>query len=505
MKMAYQIVIVDDDDVVRNGLAEIVDWKRCGFQVAAVLKDGLEAITYLEEHQVDVVLSDIRMTFVSGLSLAKHIYEKQIPVKVLLISGHQEFELAKEALRYNVQDYLLKPTDLDEVYRVFNALKEQLDQERSEKNRIAQDKEMWSHMMQYLKDRYLPHLLFDTFADEEELIRQFEMIGININPKINACASISITWTSASPVVSVQRALQHSLSEHSSAVTLLPFGPPGNPLTFLAVCADSERGELAEEIGRIFDQASSRLTSLIGLIINWHVNSVHATMIDFLVEHRAARKRIGPLSVAQLQQWKEDKRRWTTCLEAEDYEEAGRLLEQYLVSYGGEQIDTVKSMLIQLFGSMDAVYAADSGSNRLMQLCKSEDIGEIKKISKSLIEEMSRRESEGHYETERKVITQAKQYVKTNLGKDITLQEVADHVYLNPVYLSRLFKKETGKSFTDYVTELRMNQAAHLLRNTNMKIYEICEQAGYRDVRHFYKLFKKYSSCSPSEYRERQG
>lgn len=502
---AYRIIIVDDDEEVRNGLAEIVDWKRCGFQVAAVLKDGEEAIRYLEDHQVDVVLSDIRMTFVSGLSLAKHIYEKRIPAKVVLISGHQEFELAKEALRYNVHDYLLKPTDLDEVYRVFRSLKEQLDREWSDRNRLAQDKEMWSQMMQYLKERYLPHLLFDTHAEVEEIMRQFEMIGLNIDPKTCACALVRITWPSASTADSVQRALLHSLSEHSSAVTLLPFGPAGNPLTMLAICADPERGELADEIGRLFAQASSRLRSLLGLAIEWQVNAVYTIMTDFLEEQRSMRMYTGPLSDVQLQQWKEDKRRWNTYLGAEQFEEAGRLLEQVLVTYGGNQIDTVKSMLIQLFGSMDAVYAADSGSARLMQLCKSEDMGEMKRISELLLREMSRKEAEAHAETERKVITQAKQYVMINAGKDISLHEVAEHVYLNPVYLSRLFKMETGKSFSDYLTGIRMNQAALLLRNTNMKIYEICEQAGYKDVRHFYKLFKKYSGCSPSEYRESKG
>lgn len=277
---AYQLLIVDDDKEVREGLTQIVDWESCGFQVVSALKDGEDGIRYLESHQVDVVLSDIMMTFVSGLSLAKHIYEKKLPTKIVLISGYQEFNLAKEALRYQVHDYLLKPTDLDEVYRVFHSLKEQLDQERADRERLMQDKEL---LNQRLRDEHIGH-------DE--------------------------------------------LDEHNE---------------------HNEHNELT-----------------------------------------------------------------------------------------------------------------------------------------------------GHTETERKVISQAKQFVKENLGKVISLNEVADHVYLNPVYLSRLFKIETGSSFTDYVTKVRMEQAADLLRNTNMKIYEICEQAGYKDVRHFYKLFKKHAGYLPSEYRERR-
>ncbi|TLS49003.1 response regulator [Paenibacillus antri] len=502
---AYRILIVDDDEEVRNGLAEIVDWKSCGFQVAAVLKDGEEAIRYLQDARVDVVLSDIRMTFVSGLHLAKHIYEHRIPAKVVLISGYQEFELAKEALRYNVQDYLLKPTDLDEVYKVFRGLKEQLDQERLDRNRLAMEKEMREQMVRYLRERYLPHLLLDTTADEEEIMRQFEMIGLNIDPSTCACAPVRIDWTPASPADTVQRALLGGLIENASTVTLLPYGPIDRPLTMLAVGVDPEKGELTEEIERIFRQASSRLRSLIGLTIEWRVETVYGRLIDFLEEQRSLRLRTEPTTDGRPRQWKEDKRRWIECLEAGKYEEAGRLLKLYLATYGGERIDDVKSILIQLFGSLSAVYAAESGSARLMQLCKSEDLKEIERISESLLQGLSRREEEAgmNAETERRVISKAKQYIRENLGKDLTLSEVADFVYLNPVYLSRLFKLETGSGFSDYVTEVRMNLAAQLLRDTNLKIYEICEKAGYKDVRHFYKLFKRYAGFSPSEYRER--
>ncbi|WJH33661.1 helix-turn-helix domain-containing protein [Paenibacillus sp. CC-CFT747] len=445
------------------------------------------------------------MTFVSGLSLAKHIYETRLPVKVVLISGYQEFELAKEAIRYNVQDYLLKPTDLDEVYRVFRSLKEQLDKERSEQNQQEAKKEMWHQMLRYLKDRYLPHLLFDTLADDREIRRQFEMIGMNLDPKACACTPVRLSWTTAAPAEAVQRTLLHSLAESSSAITLLPLGPAGNPLTMLAISLDPEQEPLSIAASRILSLAAARLRSLIGLTIDWQVEHVYPALSEFLEEYRSLRMQSGPLSVSRLRQWKEDKRRWTELLEEGRYEKAGQLLDHYMVHYGRDQIDLLKSILIQLFGSLDSVYAHDSGSARLMQLCKSENPEEIKQISHSLLKELGRREAGGSAETERKVITQAKQFVKANAGKEITLQEVANHVYLNPVYLSRLFKLETGESFSDYVTNIRINQAAHLLQNTNMKIYEVCEQAGYKDVRHFYKLFRKYKGCSPSEYREGLG
>lgn len=269
----HRLLIVDDDKGVREGLTRIVDWEGCGFQVIAALKDGEEAIEFIKSHQVEAVLTDIMMTFVSGLSLAKFIYNEKLPVKVVLISGYQEFELAKEALRYQVYEYLQKPTDVDEVYRVFRGLKEQLDQDHMEKRKLA------------------------------------ELLG-------------------------------------------------GHP---------------AQQF---------------------------MTAMNLEAQERSA-------------------------------------------------------------------------------------------------------DGEKTHESERKVIRQVMQYIKLNADKDITLNEVAEEVFLSPVYLSRLIKMETGKTFTDYVVKARMDHAAQLLQNTNMKIYEISEQVGYKDVRHFYKLFKKHTSHTPKEYRER--
>jgi two-component system response regulator YesN len=123
----YRLLIVDDEREVREVLSEIVDWSGLGFEVVQTLKDGRDAIAYLGQHQVDIVLTNIKMTFESGIDVARFIKERQLPVKVVLLSGYQEFQLAQEAIRYDVSDYLFKPTDLDELYKVFRSMREEPD------------------------------------------------------------------------------------------------------------------------------------------------------------------------------------------------------------------------------------------------------------------------------------------------------------------------------------------------------------------------------------------
>lgn len=116
------LVIADDDDTIRDGLREIMDWDRLGFRLVADFSDGEELISYLRRYEVDVVLTDIRMSLVSGLEVAAFIHREGLAVKVVLLSGYKEFEYAKQAIRYGVREYLLKPVELEELEAVFGRL-----------------------------------------------------------------------------------------------------------------------------------------------------------------------------------------------------------------------------------------------------------------------------------------------------------------------------------------------------------------------------------------------
>lgn len=115
----YQLVIVDDEYTIRTGMCNYIDWEAMGFSVAADFEDGKETIAYLEDHHTDVVLTDIEMAEVSGLELARYIKERQLPCKVIILSGYREFEYARKAIEYGVEHYILKPIRMDELHGGF--------------------------------------------------------------------------------------------------------------------------------------------------------------------------------------------------------------------------------------------------------------------------------------------------------------------------------------------------------------------------------------------------
>ena len=124
----YKLVIADDERRIRQGLKNIVDWNRLGFEVTELFADGQEVIEYLEYVVPDVILTDIKMNNVSGLEVAKYVYENELPCKVVLISGYQEFDLAVQGIKYGAGDYLLKPTDVDQLEQTFAKIRQQLDE-----------------------------------------------------------------------------------------------------------------------------------------------------------------------------------------------------------------------------------------------------------------------------------------------------------------------------------------------------------------------------------------
>lgn len=163
----YRVIVVDDEQVIRNGVAAMIDNEIDGFHCVGVFRDGLDVIEYLQEHDADVIVSDIKMINVSGVELAKYIYENKSHIKVILLSGYSDFEYAKAAVRYKVTDYLLKPTDFDELSSIFERIKNEFSNES-----VMAERRKFNDRVQLLyscirdNDAELGHKAIDTLFKE---------------------------------------------------------------------------------------------------------------------------------------------------------------------------------------------------------------------------------------------------------------------------------------------------------------------------------------------------
>ncbi|MBD2843799.1 response regulator [Paenibacillus sp. IB182496] len=420
--MTYRLLLVDDEEEVREVLPEIVDWSGLGFEVIGTLEDGQEAIAYLQKFEVDVILSDIKMTFQSGLDIAAYIHRRKLRTRVVLLSGYQEFELAKEAIRYNVKDYLLKPTDLDELYKVFRTMKEELDQA----GEAARRKEERNQD----RDRgYIAYLLFHTEMGPEEVVRQMQRQGWSASAGHGPCLLLHAGFSkkSGAPLsehdrASCKMALEKALGTPNPARPV--FVERSGPEAFQAVVFSAGGADGGPEESRHTAETDAWLRAI-----------------------EPAMRRFA--SIAGIRAAVEQPQRF--------------------------------DMLAPLLDACRKPHAAapNTGVTPPPQAVP--------------------KKSDGKY-----AIRHAKAYIHDHYMDNLSLEVVAAQIYLNPVYFGHLFKQETQKNFSDYLLEVRLGHAKELLRTSALKIYEVCERVGYKDIKHFYKLFKRHVGVTPSEYRDGQ-
>ena len=185
----YKLIIVDDEEIIRNGLKKHISKEQQGFEVVACLKDGSEAIEYIEKNEVDVVFTDIKMINVSGIEVAEFIYKHHPKIKVALISGYKEFDYAKKAIEYNVKQYLLKPTSLDELNKILADFKEAIDSERMLEN----DMEYIEDLLPILQEEFLNDFIMNALNDEEAINTRMRRAKLDCELLKKPCCLIKIT------------------------------------------------------------------------------------------------------------------------------------------------------------------------------------------------------------------------------------------------------------------------------------------------------------------------
>lgn len=413
----YKLIIVDDEEEIRDGLAEMIDWTGLGYTVEAKLSDGADAIRFLEEHGADVILTDIKMTFASGIDIARFVHDNKLTAKVVVLSGFQEFSLAREAIRYNVVHYLLKPTDLDEVVGVFRRLAKELEEEKLECELQLKQNQHVKTLKQLLMEQFFFNMLFGGgwTHDLAELGRKLRQLGLAVNPSEGHACIMSVDWSSNSGEPLAERkpedrqALSVAITKDRDQIHYTCLHQEGYRFVIVAnSLIDCSRDDFQKKAEKYFLQTQSALSSLLGLSIRLVTMKLYNSLLE----------------------------------------------------------------LIQDCAAQTEVRAADEESLPIVEP-----------------------------EHERVIIRHAKQFIEEHFEMDLSLTEVSRHVGLNPAYFSRLFKQETGQTYSDYVIDVRIRKAMDYLKDPKYKVYEIGFLVGYQNTKYFHKLFKRQTGLTPSEYR----
>lgn len=523
----YRIMIADDEESIRNGIAHTLPWQDWGYEVCALCASGQEVLDRLEECRPDVVLSDIRMPGVDGVELMQRLNRDHPQIKIVILSGYSDFEYLNMSIKNRVTEYLLKPTDIDEFETVFRRLKTTLDHERVHNAEISES--VQRHFEQWLgellrgtaaphdTERFLP-LLNEKGIDLDNLVVVlFTMNGAGGSEK----AALMHRWNRVLVAAEAQAPREpHRLLFLDGSDALIALYSSDSEITREAVQQD------VEAIQRAAGTAQATLSAGIGNLCT------EPGMLPQAYEQAncCARQSVfsGPGSIFAFHQLTTerpenpvffDTDRLEKALLAQDYETVRTEVDRVLAAYDApmreyQYLDRMcLSVLfhVSLWGlrygvSMETVMRSMGTTYTDIYAC--DTLQKKRTFVLALLyayqQELGRRRVQGH--AAGSVAMRVREYVDAEYcSNTLSLESVAAHVHKTPAYISRVFKNELGCNFSDYLTERRMRRAAECLRDPDAKVYAIAESCGYADTSNFIRVFKRFYGVSPAEYRTLQG
>lgn len=512
----YRLIIADDEKRIRQGLKNIVDWERLGFEVTELFADGQDVIEYLDYVMPDVILTDIKMTHVSGLEVARYVFEHHLPCKVVLVSGYQEFELAVQGIKYGAEDYLLKPTDVDELEETFLKIRQQLDGTKEKLRKSREDKERMEEAIPLLEEKFFGDLVMGA-VESEEYIRS--CMGI-LYPQTDALQSRCLL---ADVYIEDYNHFMTEVWEYSYDQFEVNMGnflriykrdfcfhivyKAGNLIELMGiqiedsgeeqVSCQQAMEELVTELEKYFNfRASCKLRREYKNIFEisilresiWEVEKDEQVLDQYVLEQKKlvmSNLSMGNIVTAQ--------KLFHNILE--------ELRHAPAIKRNNTVIDILSTMNTvlgevneQLAKSMQSYfnYAA------ILNMTKAE---EITQYTNRIFDRIRLADEKKEYYDSGTMVSKAKSYIRENIYKDISQEETANYLYICPSYLSRMFKKQTGESFLQYVTRIKMEKAIELLKDPQYKTYQVSEILGYKTPRYFSRLFRNHTGMNPSEYR----
>lgn len=523
----YKILIVDDEEFIRTAIASIIDWKSIGFTCVLEAEDGELAYEIALEHRPDVILTDIRMPFMDGLELSERITKELPNTKILILTGHDEFEYAKKALKIGVLDYIVKPIRSEALRDVMINTKNILDQEKKRREEYTRIKRQLRKSLPLLKEKFYNSLICNKLS-KEEIDKRTKYLEIDLQQESYTVCLFETTLIKHEEDIEDIEIKNISINNfileiiHSNGIVFNDLSGRHVLLYFNLNRNDLEEREILHGIARKIalqykKNKNFAVTTGIGNTV-LSVNQIHQSYKDALhvLEYKVAFGKgnvfdiidLGYRSANSYFPVKQIKKLLSTLRLGTGYQTELNELFQYLFSQKEISMDNLRIIMYEIINGVQKLLIETQVSDKLEyhiydQVLHIQTINEMKPLLEDFFSNVFRILHSGKSSKKRQLVEKAKEYIKENYNNcELNLNNTANAIFLSPSYLSVLFKKETGETFIDFLTKIRMEKSKELLRLYDLKAYEIAEQVGYNDPHYFSISFKKYTGYTPSKYRK---
>ncbi|WP_042461464.1 response regulator transcription factor [Neobacillus dielmonensis] len=532
----YKVMLVDDDYPVVEFLSETVQWKELGITLQSTHENGISALERAMEEMPDILITDIGMPKMNGIELTKRLKEINPDLQVIILSCHSEFEFAKQALKLQVQDYLVKDTfDPQDLYNVVLKVKESLDDKKQQTFEQLQMQHLLDRNRENVKDQFIRRTIHQTQIPEKEWFMDAKALGLELNEesymatlllvhdfhKVNERFQTEdmLTYALNNVMEEVMKELNwnalHFCFSPKEFILLFPYSQPINLDPFnksyenMKKLQKALKGILNIEVSFLIGENVSNLSNL-KQELSQLLNAKHQS---FYMQKGSIVKRgtcVPAESEDLFSYYDKASSDFRELLLTRDESKLDPIFSKWLQlieekNYSPEQVkEWILKLLLDLKIRLQASHYFRSGHSMEclhQKILTCDFLCELKFLLIDYFKTLLHFLNEVYNRTKRKEILDAIGYVSAHLEKRISLEEVASHLYLNQSYFSRLFKKEMGETFVEFVTKMKVARAKELLEQTAGSVGEICERLGYDNQSYFIKLFKTHVGVTPVEYR----
>lgn len=524
-----KVLIADDEANIRNGLRKQIDWIKLGFDEVFTAGDGLEALQIFKENCPEIVITDIVMPGLDGLNLCEKIREISKSTCIILLSGHSEFEYARKAMRMEITEYQLKPVNLKELEKIVSSAVARFNKEKKSNEDREKDNCIY-------REKLIDDILLGRINDPEILKeingKTFQMRGqygiCVFTMEIDCWGALNSSFDKQKKnemFIEIKRQVSEGLKDRKYIL----FQKYDHSYTI--ICDNEHLRDITDNKNFIKNLAKTINLSLqkrgasisIGFagydnfagIPNLYKKSV-ACLTHKL--YMGSGKVIffneieGTADNDYLVQI--DEKELIGSIQRLDYESCSEIITKLLIRLEEQKctkaevvrnICSVCKNLLVMTLNENGSQVEDIFGRNLSYISEIPDYDTIEKYREwvqglyfLVIKELSDIKGVRH----NAVILKALAYIKKNYNTELPVEAVSNHIQKSPDYFSRIFKREVGMPFSEYLNRIRINEAKKLMKNTNFLAYEISDKVGFQDYKYFVQVFRKIEGVSPSEFRK---
>lgn len=483
----YKVLLVDDEYMILEGLKYILPWQELGFDIVQTAKSAKEALAYLSQYPIDLLITDITMPEMSGIELVENAQQQGHHFFTIILSGYQEFEYVKKGIALGVKNYLVKPVDKEELKTTLLQIHQELDEQAA-----------WQKQQKIFQETAVLRWVHDEMNEAE-----FHTLQNQVAQRVTGPFTPLVAQGSVENLQKIQnyfdaRRQMLSITSHISENS------------YLLIYEGSHR-QLLLDLHHLEEKLTNTSWQLIigETVTEWEtlytsyekikqIQSLQEFYPDLLpvknilkVEMSAKEEELPFLS-------------FNKALMIGDMatirQELDQVFDELLkIQARPEHVRTVSFLLFIDLYRYAPVLTPEDYERIVAKIRKSETILELRRLFDQILEVIKEQPQNKRYsDTIQKVVS----IIHKQSGEDLSLKTIAEELHLSVVYLGQLFKKETDLSFNQYLNQVRIKKAQEMLLETQQTINEISEAVGYNNTNYFSKMFKKLNGLTPKEFRD---